>query len=156
VWSAGPRGEADRDSRRVYSEVAIAQGLDIAEVTREAIQAVGGMAGVANAGDQVCIKANWLDGLETEVVDYGPYRNVTAKALGMISHPTVLLTVAEACLNAGATQVTIGDTTMYGWHGLGIDEGPVSVADDLFVPVPSPNTDLSRRFVSRYLMEGTR
>jgi len=111
---------------------------------------------------------------------------VTAKQLGMISDPTVLLTVAEECLNAGASEVIIGDTTMYGWHGLGIDPGvielnqrfgyteavrainldyytqdnmpgpstvPISLDDGLFVPVPSPNTNLGQRFVSKYLVQ---
>lgn len=182
----GPDGTKKKESSGDYYEVAIVQGPDIAAITKEAIQAVGGMDSVIEPGDKVCIKANWLDGLASELVNYGPYRNATAKELGMISHPTVLLAVAEECLNAGAAEVIIGDTTMYGWHGLGIEEGvialnqrfgysdvvrainldyytadnmpapssvPTSLKDDLFVPVPSPNTSLGQRFVSKYIVE---
>ena len=169
-------------------DVAIARGPDIAAITREAIRAAGGLEGVVEPGDKVCIKANWLDGFGSELVSFGSYQNVTAKDLGMISHPTVLLAVAEECLEAGAAEVVIGDTTMYGWHGLGIDAGvtalnqrygysdavrainldyytadnmpspsseltPVSPESDLFVPIPSPNTNLGQRFVSRYVVE---
>jgi uncharacterized protein (DUF362 family) len=182
----GPGDDGADGSSGDYPDVAIIQGPDIATITREAIQAVGGMEGVIDTGDKVFIKANWLDGLVSETIDHGPYHNVTAKQLGMISDPTVLVTVAEECLRAGASQVIIGDTTMYGWHGLGIDDGvaalnrrfgytdavramnldyyaadnrpapstvPIALAEDLFVPVPSPNTNLGQRFISKYIVE---
>ena len=86
LWSA--------DNRPV---VAVAEGKDYAKITRDAINGLGGMKRFVKAGDTVVVKPN-----------IGWDRTVEQ---GANTHPTVLKTVVEEALKAGAKKVKVFDRT---------------------------------------------
>lgn len=79
------------------STVAVAQGADQAAITRKAIAALGGMQRFVKPGQTVVVKPNmgW---------DRAP-------EYGANTHPTVVRTVVEECLKAGAKKVKVFDRT---------------------------------------------
>lgn len=79
------------------STVAVARGADHAESTRKAIAALGGMQRFVKPGQTVVVKPNigW---------DRAP-------AYAATTNPTVVRTVVEECLKAGAKKVKVFDRT---------------------------------------------
>ncbi len=79
------------------SLVAVAEGHDYADITRKAINAVGGMRRFVKAGDVVVVKPNigW---------DRSPQ-------LAATTHPLVVRAVVEECLAAGAKRIKVFDNT---------------------------------------------
>ncbi len=79
--------------------VAKAQGTDWANITSDAVQALGGMKKFVNAGETVVVKPNmaW---------DRAP-------ELAANAHPAVVRRVVEMCLEAGAKQVKVLDHTCH-------------------------------------------
>ncbi len=77
------------------SVVAVAEGKDYAQITRNAIDALGGMKRFVKAGDIVVVKPNmgW---------DRKPEFAAT-------THPLVMRAIAEECLKAGAKRVKVFD-----------------------------------------------
>lgn len=77
--------------------VAVAEGTDYAAITRNVIKAVGGMGRFVKAGNTVVVKPNmgW---------DRKPEQAAN-------THPTVVKTVVEECLKAGAKRVKVFDNT---------------------------------------------
>ena len=77
--------------------VAIAEGQDYGQITRNAVNALGGMSRFVKAGDTVVVKPNmgW---------DRKPEQAAT-------THPAVVRAIVEECLKAGAKRVKIFDNT---------------------------------------------
>lgn len=77
--------------------LAVAEGSDYAAITRNVIKAVGGMGRFVKTGNTVVVKPNmgW---------DRKPEQAAN-------THPTVVKTVVEECLKAGAKRVKVFDNT---------------------------------------------
>ncbi len=80
--------------------VAITKGENIASITREAIDLIGGMRSIVGKGQRVFIKPNYITG---GLDGHDPVR------AGEITHPEVVATVAEECVKAGAGHVIISE-----------------------------------------------
>ncbi|MEN6616589.1 MAG: DUF362 domain-containing protein [Syntrophorhabdus sp.] len=79
------------------SQVAVAEGADYAAITRRVIAALGGMKSFVKPGNTVVVKPNmgW---------DRKPEYAAN-------THPIVVKTIVEECLNAGAKKVKVFDNT---------------------------------------------
>ncbi len=86
------------------TRVALIKGDDLRSITRDAIDAVGGMSSVVHQGESVFIKPNFV------TVGWMPVGR-EAFANGECTKPEILTTVAEECLKAGASEVIIGDAS---------------------------------------------
>ncbi|MCF7907340.1 MAG: DUF362 domain-containing protein [Candidatus Omnitrophica bacterium] len=84
----------------VTTEVSIIKGYNLYSITREAIDAIGGMKSIVKKGNKVFIKPNYVSG------GLNGHDPVTT---GEIAHPEVVASVAEECLKAGAKEVIIGE-----------------------------------------------
>jgi uncharacterized protein (DUF362 family) len=84
------------------STVAVIKGDDLYEMTRNAINSVGGINSFVNVGDKVFIKPNFaaLGGWSEE------HNTITN---GQCTKPEIILATAEECLKAGASRVVIGE-----------------------------------------------
>lgn len=87
------------------SEVAVVRGRDLAVMTRNALDALGGASAIVNPGDNVFIKPNF-GGMG--MVKYNPI------AVGDSAKPEIVMAAAEECLKAGAASVTIGEAGQVG------------------------------------------
>ncbi len=82
------------------ASVAAIRGRDLAAMTRESLEALGGIKSVVHPGETVFIKPNFCSaGMASG--------NVIAS--GDSTKPEIVVTVAEECLKAGAAQVFIGE-----------------------------------------------
>ncbi|MFQ6134752.1 MAG: DUF362 domain-containing protein [Nitrososphaerales archaeon] len=102
------------DSPQPRSKVSIAKGEELEDITREAIDLLGGIRSVIDPGDKVFIKPNF--------VGFGGYiENVRDTVRnGQCTKLEVVHTVAEECLKTGASKVTIGEGgqgIMMPWEG---------------------------------------
>ncbi|MFA5062994.1 MAG: DUF362 domain-containing protein [Candidatus Omnitrophota bacterium] len=84
----------------VTSKVSVIKGADLYAMTRQAIDALGGMKTIVKKGDRVFIKPNYITG------GLDGHDPVSA---GEIAHPEVVASVAEECVKAGAKEVVIGE-----------------------------------------------
>ncbi len=92
--------------------VAVITGSDLAQMTRDALDACGGIQSIVYPGETVFIKPNFC------AAGLVRHNYVTS---GDSTKPEIVLTVAEECLKAGAAQVTIGDAAQvpaYSWEEL--------------------------------------
>jgi uncharacterized protein (DUF362 family) len=85
----------------VRSRVAAVRGSDLRAMTLQALEAIGGMGSVVHPGETVFIKPNMVTLPWASYSD--PFRS------GECTKPDILAAAAEACLEAGAKSVTIGD-----------------------------------------------
>ena len=81
--------------------VSAVTGTDLSTMTQEVLAPLGGIQSVVHEGESVFIKPNMvsLPGAEFQ----SPF------AVGECTKPEILVAVAEGCLQAGASRVTIGD-----------------------------------------------
>ena len=84
---------------KINASVGAVKGDSLDSMTRDAIEAVGGMGSVVNEGETVFIKPNMVN----------PYGAGT----GDSTKPELLIATAEECLKAGASEVIIGDGGQY-------------------------------------------
>ncbi len=89
-------------SAQQRARVAAARGTDLATMTRDVLARLGGIESVVHAGETVFIKPNMVT-LPWAGPGYDPFR------LGECTKPEIAIAVAEECLRAGASEVTIGD-----------------------------------------------
>lgn len=90
-----PRGNG------INASVSAVTGDDLDAMTRDAIEAIGGMKSVVNSGETVFIKPNFVS------FPWAQYDNCFQA--GECTKPEVIIAVAEECLKAGAEKVIIGD-----------------------------------------------
>ena len=83
------------------ASVAAIRGNDLYAMTREVLEAVGGIQGVVHEGETVFIKPNMV------TLPWAGYRNPFTA--GECTKPEILIACAEECLKAGAAEVIIGD-----------------------------------------------
>jgi uncharacterized protein (DUF362 family) len=83
------------------ARVATIRGHNLAEMTCEALEALGGIANVINEGDTVFIKPNFV------TIPWARQNNCFRA--GECTKPEIIITVAEECLKARAHQVIIGE-----------------------------------------------
>lgn len=84
------------------ARVAAVRGADLAEMTRAALAALGGIQTIVHEGETVFVKPNMVT-LPWSARDYNPFR------LGECTKAEIVLAVAEECLRAGAREVIVGD-----------------------------------------------
>jgi uncharacterized protein (DUF362 family) len=85
-----------------HARVAAARGTDLAAMTREVVNRLGGMQTVVGDGESVFIKPNMVT-LPFARDDWDPLRE------GECTKVEILVAVAEECLRVGASEVVIGD-----------------------------------------------
>jgi uncharacterized protein (DUF362 family) len=113
------QAEAGRTAR-----VAAVRGTDLADMTRSALAALGGIQTVVHEGETVFIKPNMVT-LPWSARDYNPFR------LGECTKPEIVVAVAEECLRAGARQVIVGDGSQmprFDWSGAVTLDGSTNLA----------------------------
>ncbi|RLI44154.1 hypothetical protein DRO64_04500, partial [Candidatus Bathyarchaeota archaeon] len=79
--------------------VAIVKDDDIRRRTRKAIETIGGIDKIVDRGSKVFIKPNLVDASPLET--------------GEVVQPETVEVIAQEALNAGASEVIIGDTQTY-------------------------------------------
>jgi uncharacterized protein (DUF362 family) len=89
-------------SSRGEATVAAVRGDDLVTMTRDALDDLGGISQIVFPGESVFIKPNMVTLPFTR-----PDHN--SIALGECTKPEVVVATAEACLEAGASKVVIGD-----------------------------------------------
>jgi len=90
----GPR----RSFAQETPDLVLSYGSDPAEITRTAVEALGGMARFVKPGNKVVIKPNMS-------FDSGP-------AQGCNTHPLVVREVARLCAEAGASRISVLDNVL--------------------------------------------
>jgi uncharacterized protein (DUF362 family) len=106
------------------SKVAAVRGEDLYAMTRQALEAVGGIAAIVQPGETVFIKPN-LAMIDWANLGRSPF------PLGECTKIEIVTAVAEECLKAGASKVTIGDTTQmpsYSWEYATTLDGTTNLA----------------------------
>ncbi len=92
----GPTGPSDPTA-----SVSAVRGTNLHSMTRDALEAIGGIETVVGEGETVFIKPNMV------TLPWGASSNRFTN--GECTKPEIVLAVAEECLRVGASQVTIGD-----------------------------------------------
>ena len=97
-------------NHQINATVAAIKGNNLDSMTRDAIEAVGGMGSVINEGETVFIKPNF--------VSFNLAETRECFKTGECTKPEILIATAEECLKAGAKEVIIGDGSQkitYDW-----------------------------------------
>ncbi len=81
------------------ARVAAIRGSDLYEMTRQALEAIGGAEAVVRPGERVFIKPN--------LMAMGMFKDPFP--IGWSTKTEIVIVVAEECLKAGASEVVIGD-----------------------------------------------
>jgi len=95
------RGFAKETPPKSSSKVAAIRGHNLASMTRDAIDALGGIRTVVNKGETVFIKPNF--------VSFPWAQHNKCFHVGECTKPEILIAVTEECLKAGAAEVVIGE-----------------------------------------------
>ena len=90
----GPVGE-------IHARVAAIRGDDLNAMTRDAIDALGGIRSIIDEGDTVFVKPNF--------VSFPWARTNNCFQTGECTKPEIVIAVTEECLKAGAAEVIIGE-----------------------------------------------
>jgi len=88
-------------SQEINAQVAAIRGDNLDSITRDAIDALGGIQTVVNKGETVFIKPNFVS------FPWAQYNNCFH--IGECTKPEIIIAVTEECLKAGAGEVIIGD-----------------------------------------------
>ena len=106
------------------ARVAAVRGRDLAAMTRDALDAIGGIGSVVHEGETVFVKPNMVT-LPWSSAMYNPFR------LGECTKPEIVIAVVEECLKAGAREVIVGDGSQmprFDWNGAVTLDGSTSLA----------------------------
>lgn len=95
------RGSVAESSQEVNAKVAAIRGKNLGSMTRDAIDALGGIRTVVNKGETVFIKPNFV------TFPWAKYNKCFH--VGECTKPEIIIAVAEECLKAGAAEVVIGE-----------------------------------------------
>jgi len=88
-------------SEGIKAKVAAIKGVDLRAMTREALEAIGGISSVVHEDEKVFIKPNF--------VSFPWASQNRCFHIGECTKPEIIITVAEECLKAGARSVVIGE-----------------------------------------------
>ncbi len=101
-WPVGARrGFAKQSPPKVNAKVAAVRGHNLDSMTRDAIDALGGMRTVVHEGETVFIKPNFV------TLPWAKHNKCFH--VGECTKPEIVIAVAEECLKAGAAEVIIGE-----------------------------------------------
>ncbi|MHC4543700.1 MAG: DUF362 domain-containing protein [Planctomycetota bacterium] len=101
-WSVTTcRGFAQEPSPKINAQVAAIRGDNLDSMTRDAIEALGGIKTVVNKGETVFIKPNFVS------FPWAQYNKCFHT--GECTKPEIIIAVTEECLKAGAAEVIIGE-----------------------------------------------
>jgi uncharacterized protein (DUF362 family) len=89
------------DAQAINARVAAIRGDNLDSMTRDAIDALGGIQTIVNKGETVFIKPNF--------VTFPWARNNNCFHNGECTKPEIIIAVTEECLKAGAADVIIGE-----------------------------------------------
>lgn len=92
---------AQDPSQEINAQVAAIRGDNLDSMTRDAIDALGGMQTVVNKGEIIFIKPNFVS------FPWAQYNNCFH--IGECTKPEIIIAVTEECLKAGAAEVIIGE-----------------------------------------------
>ena len=95
------KGAAQKPSPETKAQVAAIRGDNLDSMTRDAIDALGGIQTVVNKGETVFIKPNFVS------FPWAKYNNCFH--IGECTKPEIIIAVTEECLKAGAAEVIIGE-----------------------------------------------
>jgi uncharacterized protein (DUF362 family) len=99
------------NSSGIKAQVSAVCGNDLYSMTRDAIEALGGMPVIVNKGDTVFIKPNFVS------FPWAKYNNCFH--IGECTKPEIIIAVTEMCLESGAAEVIIGEgshLTTFDWR----------------------------------------
>lgn len=85
----------------INARVAAVRGNNLDTMTRDALDALGGIQKIVNQDETVFIKPNFV------TFPWAQYNNCFG--IGECTKPEIIIAVAEECLKAGAAEVIIGD-----------------------------------------------
>ncbi len=88
-------------SSKRKSPVAAIRGDNLDAMTRDALDAIGGMQSIVNKGETVFVKPNFVN------FPWAQHNNCFR--IGDCTKPEILIAVAEECLKAGAAEIVIGE-----------------------------------------------
>ncbi len=92
---------AGNTSHQINAQVAAIRGDNLYSITRDVLDALGGMKTIVNKGETVFIKPNFV------TIPWANTNNCFHK--GECTKPEIIIAVAEECLKAGASEVIIGE-----------------------------------------------
>ncbi|HIJ54058.1 MAG TPA: DUF362 domain-containing protein [Planctomycetes bacterium] len=95
------RGSAQEPPQKINAQVAAIRGDSLDSMTRDAIDALGGIQTVVNKGETVFIKPNFVS------FPWAKYNKCFH--IGECTKPEIIIAVTEECLKAGAAEVIIGE-----------------------------------------------
>jgi len=107
----------------IRSRVAAVRGTDLRAMTLQALKAIGGMESVVHPGETVFIKPNMV------TLPWASYSDPFQS--GECTKPDILVAAAEACLEAGARSITIGDGSQqshFDWSAARLMAGSTNLA----------------------------
>lgn len=96
------RGEEVSPPLPISAHVAAVRGNNLAGMTMDALMALGGIETIVNQGETVFIKPNMV------TLPFAP-GGINRITNGECTKPEIIVAAAEACLQAGASKVIIGD-----------------------------------------------
>ncbi len=101
IFTSCKGGGAVLDSSDVNAHVAVIRGSSLDTMTRDAIEAIGGMSNIVHEGETVFIKPNFV------TFPWAASNNCFNR--GECTKPEIIIAVTEECLKAGAAAVIIGE-----------------------------------------------
>ena len=94
-------GSAREPSPKINAQVAAIRGDNLDSMTRDALDALGGIRTVVNKGETVFVKPNF--------VSFPWAKHNRCFHVGECTKPEIIIAVTEECLKAGAAEVVIGE-----------------------------------------------
>jgi len=119
------KGYAQESSPKIKAQVAAISGDNLDAMTRDVIDALGGIDKVVNEGETVFIKPNF--------VSFPWARHNRCFHAGECTKPEVIIAVAEECLKAGAGEVIVGEGSQvpkFDWQYAVTLDGKTNLVDE--------------------------
>lgn len=101
IFTSCKGGGAVLDSSDANAHVAVIRGSSLDTMTRDTIDAIGGMSNIVHEGETVFIKPNFV------TFPWAASNNCFNR--GECTKPEIIIAVTEECLKAGAAEVIIGE-----------------------------------------------
>ncbi len=98
---AGCKKSVQEHSNEINAQVAAIRGDNLDAMTRDALDALGGIQTIVSKGETIFIKPNFVS------FPWAQYNNCFHN--GECTKPEIIIAVADECLKAGAAEVIIGE-----------------------------------------------